>query len=155
AANETSTASTGAALELETAETIEEDPVVKFKAGVIRLVNLEREKAGIEALTELDSLHPVADVRAQESSVSFSHTRPNNTRCFTIFGENDLKYKAAGENLAFGFRTPEAVVKAWMGSTGHRRNIMDPDFTFIGIGYYTNENGRVYCSQLFYTPKAQ
>jgi uncharacterized protein YkwD len=97
----------------------------------------------------------MADLRAQESAVSFSHTRPNNTRCFTIFGENNLKYRAAGENLAYGFRTPEAVVKAWMASEGHRRNILDPDFKYIGIGYYVNENGRIYCSQLFYTPRSK
>jgi len=132
-----------------------EDPVSIFKAEVVRLVNLERENAGVAAVRELDTLYPLADLRAQESAASFSHTRPNNTRCFTIFGENDLQYKAAGENLAYGFRTPEAVVKAWMASEGHRRNIMDPDFSYIGIGYYVNESGRIYCSQLFYTPRSK
>lgn len=140
---------------VQTVHEAEEDPAALFKAEVVRLVNLEREKAGVAALTALDTLYPMADLRAQESAVSFSHTRPNNTRCFTIFGENNLKYKAAGENLAYGYRTPEAVVKAWMESEGHRRNILDPDFIYIGIGYYVNENGRIYCSQLFYTPKSK
>jgi uncharacterized protein YkwD len=139
----------------EPAEAVEVDPVAQFKAEVIRLVNLEREKAGLAALKELETLFPIADVRAQEAAVSFSHTRPNNTRCFTIFGENNLKYKAAGENLAYGFRTPESVVKAWMASEGHRKNIMNPNYSFIGIGYYENESGRVYCSQLFYTPSSK
>ncbi|NMA25253.1 MAG: hypothetical protein GX936_06265 [Clostridiales bacterium] len=140
---------------VQTAHEVEEDPVALFKAEVVRLVNLEREKAGAAALAVLKILYTMADVRAQESAVSFSHTRPNNTRCFTIFGENNLKYRAAGENLAYGFRTPEAVVKAWMASEGHRRNILDPDFKYIGIGYYVNENGRIYCSQLFYTPRSK
>jgi uncharacterized protein YkwD len=139
----------------EEALTVEVDPIAQFKAEVIRLVNLEREKAGVAALKELDTLFPMADLRAQESAASFSHTRPNNTRCFTVFGDNNMRYRAAGENLAYGFKTPEAVVAAWMKSEGHRRNIMDPDFTYIGIGYYVNENGRVYCSQLFYTPRSK
>ena len=154
AANEIS-AATDTVSDVATAPADVEDPIAQFKAEVIRLVNLERDKVGVAALTELDSLNPLADLRAQESSASFSHTRPNNTRCFTVFGENNLKYRAAGENLAYGFKTPEAVVKAWMASEGHRRNIMDPDFNFIGMGYYVNENGRIYCSQLFYTPKSK
>ena len=154
AANEIS-AATDTVSDVVTAPADVEDPIAQFKAEVIRLVNLERDKVGVAALTELDSLNPLADLRAQESSASFSHTRPNNTRCFTVFGENNLKYRAAGENLAYGFKTPEAVVKAWMASEGHRRNIMDPDFNFIGMGYYVNENGRIYCSQLFYTPKSK
>jgi uncharacterized protein YkwD len=159
AAEETPAALNTAAAEVspatEEAQKAEVDPIAQFKAEVIRLVNLEREKAGVAPLKELDTLFPMADVRAQESAASFSHTRPNNTRCFTIFGENNLKYAAAGENLAYGFKTPESVVAAWMKSEGHRRNIMDPDFKYIGIGYFVNENGRIYCSQLFYTPKSK
>jgi uncharacterized protein YkwD len=159
AAGETTAALSTATAEVspmpEDALTVDVDPVAQFKAEVIRLVNLEREKAGVAPLKELDTLFPMANVRAQESAASFSHTRPNNTRCFTIFGENSLKYSAAGENLAYGFKTPESVVAAWMKSESHRRNIMDPDFKYIGIGYFVNENGRIYCSQLFYTPRSK
>jgi uncharacterized protein YkwD len=155
AANETDTAAStpSAAAATEATAAPEVDPVAQYKAEVIRLVNIEREKVGAPALKSMDALYPMADVRAKESAASFSHTRPNGTRCFTIFSENSMKYRAAGENLAYGFSTPASVVTAWMNSEGHKRNLLDPDFKYIGIGYYVNESGRVYCSQLFYTPK--
>lgn len=155
AANETDITTSAASATEITTIIEEQDPVALYKAEVLRLVNIERAKVGAAELKELDMLVPLADVRAQESAASFSHTRPNGTRCFTIFADNSIKYRAAGENLAYGFSTPAAVVKAWMNSEGHRRNLLDPDFQFIGIGYFVNESGRVYCSQLFYTPKSK
>ncbi len=131
-----------------------EKAIAEFKAEIIRLVNIERKNAGVAELEELEIVSEMADVRAKEAAVSFKHTRPNGTRCFTIFGENELTYKAAGENLARGFSSPEKVVKAWMNSASHSKNILDPDFKFIGIGYFVNADGRVHCTQLFYTPKA-
>ena len=127
--------------------------IAAFKAEVIRLVNIEREQAGVAPVEEMEILDIMADVRAEESSEVFKHTRPDGTRCFSIFSEYELTYWAAGENLAYGFRTPEKVVDAWMNSESHRRNILDPDFEFIGIGYCTSERNRIYCSQLFYSPK--
>lgn len=132
--------------------TPEEKAIAEFKAEVIRLVNIERKKAGAPAVNAMNELAEAADVRAKESAKSFSHTRPNNTRSFTVLGEFSLNYRAAGENLAYGFKTPEALVKAWMDSKSHRANILNPIFTYLGIGYYKNENGRIYASQLFYTP---
>ena len=132
-----------------------ETGVAAFKSQILALVNVEREKVGVPPLVEMDALAVLADTRAQESAVSFSHYRPNGTRCFTIFKENALSYWVAGENLAFGFNSPEDFVQAWMNSPLHRQNLLDPDFTFIGIGYYENSaNGKLYCSQLFYTPKS-
>ena len=128
----------------------ETDSVSDFKAEVIRLVNVEREKANVAPLQQMDVLFTMADVRAGESAVSFGHTRPNGTRCFTIFGEYGLTYKAAGENLASGYKKPEKVVSAWMNSSTHKANILDPEFSYIGIGYYEDTAGKINCSQLFY-----
>lgn len=129
-------------------------PITRFKAEVIRLTNTERKKTGIAGLEALEILGPMADKRAQEASAQFQHTRPDGTRCFTIFTENSLKYRAVGENLAYGFKTPETVVAAWMNSEGHRRNILDPDFKYVGCGYYVNEKGKIYSAALYYTPKS-
>ncbi|NLA86246.1 MAG: hypothetical protein GX847_02970 [Clostridiales bacterium] len=130
-----------------------DEPAAGYKAEVIRLINLERQKSGAADLKTLDTLGAMADTRAKEASVLFRHTRPDGTRCFTIFAENALKYRAAGENLAYGFKTPEALVKAWMSSEGHRRNNLDPDFKFGGVGYHMSGKGTLYCSILFFTPK--
>jgi uncharacterized protein YkwD len=134
-------------------QTNKSDSALQFKSEVVRLVNIEREKAGVAVLTTLDALYPPADVRAKESATQFKHTRLDGSRCFTIFAEYGLKYRAAGENLAYGFATPADVVTAWMNSPSHRQNILDPDFSYIGIGYFVKENGSIYVSQLFYTPR--
>lgn len=132
----------------------DDTPITRFKAEVIRLINSERKKNGAADLKAMEILGVMADTRAKEASSLFKHTRPDGTRCFTIFAENSLKYRAAGENLAYGFKTPEALVTAWMNSEGHRRNNLDPDFKYAGIGYFVNEKGTLYCSVLFYTPRA-
>lgn len=135
------------------AQQTDEAAVIEFKAEVIRLVNLERAENGVAALEYMEPLCGIADVRAEESSVTFRHVRPDGTRCFTIFKENDLFYRFAGENLAYGYKTAEEFVDAWMNSESHRSNILDPDFQYTGIGYFVSDSGKIYCSQLFYTPK--
>ena len=57
-----------------------------------------------------------------------------------------LAYRTAGENIAMGYPTPEAVVDGWMNSEGHRANILNPSFTVIGVGYV--EQGH-YWTQMF------
>lgn len=126
-----------------------------FKSEVLRLINIERVNNGLNALQEMPTLNKLADVRAQESNVLFSHKRPNGTMCSTIFSDYDLSYSTIGENLAYGYSTPSTLVKAWMNSKSHRENILSNHYTYTGIGYYKNQNGTLYCSQLFYTPQSQ
>jgi len=73
--------------------------------------------------------------------VVFDHTRPNGTSCFTALQEQGLDYHYAGENIAKGYSTPYAVVDAWMHSEGHRKNILNPDYTSLVVGI--KENGWV------------
>ena len=54
-----------------------------------------------------------------------------------------------GENIAYGQKTPEQVMEGWMNSQGHRANILNPNFTAIGVGYYQNSRGVSYWTQLF------
>ncbi len=60
-----------------------------------------------------------------------------------------ISYRTAGENIASGQRTAQAVVTAWMNSEGHRKNILNPNFTEIGVGYATKSNGTPYWTQMF------
>ena len=90
-----------------------------------------------------------AQVRAKECEQSFSHTRPNGTSFATALKEQNVSYRSAGENIAWGQRSPQEVVKAWMNSAGHRANIMNANFTTIGVGYYQNAKGTNYWCQLF------
>ncbi len=60
-----------------------------------------------------------------------------------------VSYRGAGENIAWGQKTPEQVMNGWMNSAGHRANILNEKFTSIGVGYHQNANGVNYWSQLF------
>ena len=111
------------------------DNVSTYAAKVAELVNVERAKAGLPALTLDAAASQAAQVRAAEIRTSFSHTRPSGKNCFTALAEAGVNYRAAGENIASGQKTPEEVVTAWMNSEGHRKNILSPNFTGIGVGY--------------------
>lgn len=117
--------------------------------AVASLVNAARQDAGLSEL-ELDAdLCAAAQARAQEIAQSFSHTRPDGSSCFTILEEFGISYRAAGENIAMGQRTPEEVMDGWMNSSGHRANILNGTFTSIGVGYYVDEAGAAHWVQIF------
>lgn len=115
---------------------------------VINLVNEERAKEGLSPLTLDTKVAAAAQVRAEEIVTSFSHTRPDGTSFATALKEQNVNYRRAGENIAWGQKSPEEVVNAWMNSSGHRANIMNSNFTSIGVGYYQH-NGVNYWCQLF------
>ena len=117
--------------------------------AVASLVNAARRDAGLSEL-ELDAdLCAAAQARAQEIAQSFSHTRPDGSSCFTILEEFGISYRAAGENIAMGQRTPEEVMDGWMNSSGHRANILNGTFTSIGVGYYVDGAGAAHWVQIF------
>lgn len=119
-----------------------------YAAEVVRLVNAERAKEGLSALKSDSTVQAAAQVRAKETVTSFSHTRPNGSSCFTALQEAGVSYMGAGENIAYGQKTPAEVVNAWMNSPGHRANIMNGSFTTIGVGCYKSGN-TYYWSQFF------
>lgn len=119
-----------------------------YIARVVELVNQERAREGLAPLAVDQSVQTAAQVRAQEIVTSFSHTRPNGSSFSTALKEQNVSYRSAGENIAWGQHSPEEVVNAWMNSAGHRANIMNARFTTIGVGYYQH-NGINYWSQLF------
>ena len=107
--------------------------VDEMASEVIRLTNIERVKAGLSPLQHHAGLQRAAMVRAEEITRKFSHTRPDGTDSSTALYENGVSC-SCGENIAAGQKTPEAVVRAWMNSPGHKAAILDPDATHIGVG---------------------
>ena len=93
-------------------------------------------------------MQSAAQIRARELVTDFSHTRPDGSECFTALQAVGAKYSGAGENIAYGQKTPQEVVNAWMNSPGHRANIMNGNFTTIGVGCYKSGN-TYYWSQFF------
>lgn len=116
---------------------------------IVELVNAERVTAGLNPVTLDAAASNAALIRSQEIVSSFSHTRPNGSSFSTALKEQGISYRRAGENIAWGQRSPEQVMEGWMNSSGHRANILGESFTHIGVGYY-QENGVNYWTQLFY-----
>ena len=124
------------------------DDTAAITNEVVRLVNAERKKKGLSALTTTTKLTAAAQKRAVEISQSFSHTRPNGTSCFTIFSEYGISNSGGGENVACGYSSPQSVMDGWMESSGHKANILNSNFKSIGVGYYVKD-GSKYWVQLF------
>ena len=107
--------------------------VEEMASEVIRLTNIERIKAGRSPLQYHSGLQRAAMVRAEEITRKFSHTRPDGTDSSTALYENGVACDG-GENIAAGQKTPEAVVRAWMNSSGHKATMMQQSITHIGVG---------------------
>ena len=116
--------------------------------AVLAEVNAARAQNGLSALTLDANMNRAAAVRAAELAQSFSHTRPNGSRGLTALNEAGVSYRTAGENIASGQQTAQAVVSAWMNSSGHRANILSSSFGRMGVGQATI-GGRTYWVQLF------
>lgn len=121
----------------------------KTARKVVELINAEREANGLDPLEEVAEIRDCAMIRAQESSTSFSHTRPDGTKYKTVLEGTDISMKYTGENLAAGYKSPEHVVEGWMNSEGHRANILNEKFTKVGAGWCIGSDGRQYWSLLF------
>ncbi|MFJ7736580.1 CAP domain-containing protein [Lysinibacillus sp. NPDC097287] len=113
-----------------------------FEQEVVKLTNAERTKAGLAPLQTDTKLMAAAREKSQDmqSKNYFSHTSPTFGSPFDRLKALGISYKAAGENIAKGQRTPQEVVKAWMNSPGHRANILNANFTHIGVGYVKTGN---------------
>ncbi len=113
--------------------------VVDERMEILDLVNVERAKAGLSPLEYYTAGQSAGDIRALEIVKKFDHERPDGTMCFTALKELGISYYSAGENIAWGYLTPEAVMDGWMNSPGHRANILNPSYTHLIVGY-DNEN---------------
>ena len=122
--------------------------VLNYENEVIRLVNEIRAENGLKELKADWELSRVARYKSQDMKDNnyFSHTSPVYGTPFQMIKNFGISYRSAGENIARGQATPQAVVNAWMNSSGHRANILNSSYTKIGVGYV--ENGR-YWTQMF------
>jgi Uncharacterized protein with SCP/PR1 domains len=115
--------------------------------AMLNLINMEREKLGLNKLTLSTSLIASAKVRAKEICTLFDHTRPDGSNWSTI---NPL---VRGENIAAGRGTVAEVFNQWMNSEPHKENILRENFTTVGIAGYNcpDSHYHYYWAQLFGT----
>lgn len=122
--------------------------VASYEHEVVRLVNEIRQQNGLKPLTENWELSRVARYKSQDmlDNRYFSHTSPTYGSPFQMIKAFGLSYRTAGENIAKGYASSQAVVNGWMNSSGHRANILNVSYTQIGIGYVAQGN---YWTQMF------
>jgi uncharacterized YkwD family protein len=116
----------------------------------VRLVNIERQKAGLSPLSVSNKLSDVARLKSKDMADNryFSHTSPTYGSPFDMMKQFGISYRTAGENIAKGYLSAESVVNGWMNSSGHRANILNPSFGTIGVGAYKTGN-TFYWTQMF------
>ena len=122
--------------------------VTNYEQEVIRLVNEIRTRNGLKALTYDWELSRVARYKSQDMKDNnyFAHNSPVYGTPFQMIKSFGISYKSAGENIAKGYATPQTVVNGWMNSSGHRANILNANYTRIGVGYVAGGN---YWTQMF------
>ena len=125
-----------------------DNSVSAYESKVLELVNVERQKNGLSALKMDTALSNVARKKSEDMKAKnyFSHTSPTYGSPFDMMKQFGISYRTAGENIAMGQRTPQEVVTAWMNSPGHRANILNANFTHLGVGYVASGN---YWTQMF------
>ncbi|WLD95376.1 SafA/ExsA family spore coat assembly protein [Alkalihalobacillus sp. AL-G] len=125
--------------------------IKQIEHQAIQLTNEYRAKNGLKPLTPDWQLSRVARYKSMDMKNKgyFSHRSPTYGSPFDMMRDFNIQYTAAGENIAMGQSTPQAVVRAWMNSAGHRRNILNQRYTHIGVGYVEGGSGRYYWTQMF------
>ncbi|WP_449538925.1 CAP domain-containing protein [Ferdinandcohnia sp. Marseille-Q9671] len=119
----------------------------QFEQEVVTLTNNERAKYGLQPLKVDLKVSEVARLKSSDMKNKgyFSHTSPTYGSPFDMMKQFGVQYRAAGENIAMGQRSPQEVVTAWMNSEGHRKNILSSNFTHIGVGHVEGN----YWTQMF------
>ena len=138
---------------------LSEETLAEYAAEVFRLVNVEREKVGLEPLERNVELDAAADTRANECvSVKsthidgIAHLRPNGSSFETVLDDMGIEWHSVAENTAKGQVLPSDVMDAWLNSDGHSANIFTQKRTQIGIAVRQDSDGALYWIQIFIRP---
>ena len=123
----------------------------KHEKNVVRLVNAERIERDRVALKSQRCLQRYADswARSMARKQTLQHRSSSSLR--RVMSTCGLR--GIGENIAYGYGSSRAVVKAWMASPGHKANILRSSYRRTGVGAYRDSAGRLYHAQLFGTPR--
>jgi uncharacterized protein YkwD len=128
-------------------------PAKGEREEVLRLVNVERAKAGCSALTDDGKLRQAADAHSadQANAGKISHVGTDGAELGARVDRVGYRWRGIGENVAAGYATPAAVMQGWMNSDGHRANILNCGFKNLGVGL-ASKGRTLYWTQVFGTP---
>ena len=117
---------------------------------ILDLCNAERAKTGAPALKANNDLTKLARLKSKDivDKNYFSHESPTYGSPFEMMRSHGISYMYAGENLAQN-STADRAFNAWMGSEGHKKNILNPNFTELGVGIAPKGDGSFIYTQMF------
>ena len=116
----------------------------EYRADLLRRVNKYRDRQGLNTLEENDYLNEMAQIRAEELSVRYSHARPEGGSLIGEYGVN-------GEIGMKEVNTPREAFLAWKNSKQHNELMLAKKYLTFGSGYYVDGNGKSYWVVLFST----
>jgi uncharacterized YkwD family protein len=125
--------------------------ITAYRLRIVELVNEERAAAGRNPLFLDESLFRIAQIKSLDMAENnyFDHISPTNGGPENMYRSQGVNFLKMGENIALGYLTPETVIKGWMNSPGHKANMLDPEYTHIGVGLAYNSNGVPLWTQMF------
>lgn len=128
------------------------------KINLMELTNSARQSFGLQSLQENQTLNEAAYLKAKDmiEKSYFAHYSPKGIAPWHWLDEIGYNYLSAGENLAIGFLESEQVHQAWMNSSLHKENILNPNYREIGIAVLKGSwqgNETTFVVQFFGTPK--
>lgn len=131
--------------------TVNREESQSVEQQVLSLVNEERSKRDLPSLKMDTAISQVAILKSEDMRDSnyFNHTSPSYGSPFEMMKSFGISYKYAGENIAAGQPSADAVMKSWMNSPGHKANILNKNYTHIGIGHVTGGKYTHYWTQQF------
>jgi uncharacterized protein YkwD len=127
------------------------DDMPQELAQVVMLTNHERSKEGRKALKPNPMLMRAAQKYAEKMAARDKLSHSIDGEVGGRIAAEGYRWRTCGENIAWNYQGAEAVMKGWMGSPGHRRNIMNPLYQEVGVGVARNSRGETYHCQVFGT----
>ncbi len=111
-------------------------------SSLLEQTNEERGKQSQAGLSLNSQLTTAAQAKAEDMAARnyWSHDTPDGTPPWTFITKAGYNYQNAGENLAYGFTSSNAVVQGWMNSTEHRGNILNQQYGDVGFGIASSKN---------------
>ena len=123
--------------------------VGKLEKAMMKEINRYRNEENLEELRKSSKLSAIASARAYEAMLQWSHTRPDGSDYTTVFRDYGYNCTISAENLIYttGGEDAAALISRWMDAEGNRNDLMNPDFTHVGVGIY-QADGYVYIACL-------
>ncbi len=128
----------------------------RLRTGIVEAHNALRTDAKLKKVTSNRKLTAAAQAHAEDMAArhKMSHTGGDGSSSSERVKARGYRYFRAGENVAAGRFTAERVMKGWMDSPGHRRNILG-GYSEIGVGYAVDESGTGYWCVTFGLPASR